>query len=42
MKAENREDEELRLKEKVASSGYTEGERTWVDPDDPNDPGAYI
>ncbi len=41
MKAENSEDEELRFKEKVASSGYTEGERTWVDPDDPNDPGAY-
>ncbi|MBQ5441768.1 MAG: ABC transporter ATP-binding protein [Firmicutes bacterium] len=41
MKAENSEDEELRFEEKVASSGYTEGERTWVDPDDPNDPGAY-
>ena len=40
-RAENSEDEEMRLREKVASSGYTEGERTWVDPDDPNDPGAY-
>ncbi len=40
-RAENSEDEEARLREKVASSGYTEGERTWVDPDDPGDPGAY-
>ena len=40
-RAENSEDEEMRLREKVASSGYTEGERTWVDPDDPEDPGAY-
>ncbi len=40
-RAENSEDEEMRLREKVASSGYTEGERTWVDPDDPDDPGAY-
>lgn len=40
-RAENSEDEEMRLKEKVASSGYTEGERTWVDPDDPDDPGTY-
>ena len=40
-RAENSEDEEMRLREKVASSGYTEGERTLVDPDDPNDPGAY-
>ena len=39
MKAESSEDEEKRLREKVASSGYTEGERTWVDPDDPEDPG---
>ena len=38
-RADSLEDEELRLKEKVASSGYTEGERTWVDPDDPDDPG---
>ena len=38
-RADTLEDEELRLKEKVASSGYTEGERTWVDPDDPDDPG---
>ena len=40
-RAENSEDEEMRLREKVASSGYTEGERTWVDPEDPDDPGAY-
>ena len=40
-RAENSEDEEMRLREKVASSGYTDGERTWVDPDDPEDPGAY-
>lgn len=40
-KAENSEDEEMRLREKVASSGYTEGERTWVDPDDPEDPGRF-
>ena len=38
-RADTLEDEENRLKEKVASSGYTEGERTWVDPDDPDDPG---
>lgn len=38
-RADTLEDEEIRLKEKVASSGYTEGERTWVDPDDPDDPG---
>ena len=38
-RADTLEDEELRLKEKVASSGYTEGERTWVDPEDPEDPG---
>ena len=38
-RADTLEDDENRLKEKVASSGYTEGERTWVDPDDPDDPG---
>ena len=38
-RADTLEDEENRLKEKVASSGYTEGERAWVDPDDPDDPG---
>ncbi|MBO5995072.1 MAG: ABC transporter ATP-binding protein [Firmicutes bacterium] len=40
-RAETPEDDEARLREKVASSGYTEGERTWVDPDDPDDPGAF-
>ena len=40
-RADTSEDDEARLREKVASSGYTEGERTWVDPDDPDDPGAY-
>ena len=40
-KAQNQEEEEARLREKVASSGYTEGERTWVDPDDPDDPGRF-
>lgn len=29
------EDDEARLRAKVASSGYTEGENTWVDPDLP-------
>ena len=38
-RADTLEDEELRHKDKVASSGYTEGERTWVDPEDPEDPG---
>ena len=40
-RAETPEDEEMRLREKVASSGYTEGERRWTDPDDPDDPGVY-
>ena len=40
-RAEAPEDEEKRLREKVASSGYTEGERRWTDPDDPDDPGVY-
>ena len=40
-RAETTEDEEMRLREKVASSGYTEGERRWTDPDDPEDPGVY-
>ena len=40
-RAETPEDEEKRLREKVASSGYTEGERRWTDPDDPDDPGVY-
>ena len=40
-RAETPEEEETRLREKVASSGYTEGERRWTDPDDPDDPGVY-
>ena len=40
-RADTPEEAEMRLRERVASSGYTEGERTWTDPDDPDDPGRF-